>query len=389
MRTYLGYCRSDGSVGIRNHVLVLPTVVCANAVVEEVARRVPQAAPITHPYGCTLDPVANEEMTSILAATAGNPNVFGTVIVALGCETVVAEKVRQRAVAHGRRVELVVIQDEGDTEAAADKASAIARRMVEMSADERRVECGPESLVVGLECGASDAFSGLSANPAVGRASDQLVDMGATVILSEITEFMGAEQIAAAQAADEKVRRDVLDVVARTERELAAIGPGYGFSDITPGNMEGGLTTIEEKSLGCIRKGGSRPIMQVVGYGERPGRHGLIIMDTPGQDIESLTGMMAGGAQMALFTTGRGTPTGSPAAPVIKVVSNTPTFEKMRKNLDINAGGIVDGTRSLDAVAGDIVDFIFEVAGGRLTASEAHGHREFGLRRRGATGCIY
>ncbi len=387
--TFQGYRRPDGQVGVRNHVFVAPTVVCTNAIVDKLARTVDGIATVTHPYGCTLDPVANEEMTKILARFAANPNVHSALFVALGCETVEPARVLEMARKSGKRVELVTVQEEGDTEAAFLKAERIARELLAEAAKQQRETFDVSELIIGLECGASDAFSGLTANPALGLASDMLVDMGATMVISEITEYMGAEHIAAAQAADDEVRAKILATIKKTEDELAEIGPEYGFSDITPGNMEGGLTTIEEKSLGCIRKGGSRPYMEVVGYGERPEKHGLVMMDTTGQDIESLTGIVAGGAHMVVFTTGRGTPTGSAIAPIIKLSSNTRTYTRMRRNIDLNAGGMLDGTAGIEDVAKDIVKYVLEVASGTKVAAELNGHREFGLRRKGATGCIY
>jgi D-galactarate dehydratase / Altronate hydrolase, C terminus. len=234
-------------------------------------------------------------------------------------------------------------------------------------------------LILSIECGGSDTTSGLASNPAVGYASDKLVDMGGTSIFSETTEFIGAEHILARRAVTAEVGQKILNIVKACEDKAKTMGVDMRGGQPTPGNIEGGITTIEEKSLGCIYKGGTKPIQDVLDYGEAPKGKGLYIMDTPGQDIESITGMTAGGSQIVVFTTGRGTPTGSPICPVIKVTGNPWTYENMKDNIDINAGTIVEGDQSLKEVGEIIFNEIVNVANGKLTKAEALGHREFGI----------
>lgn len=223
----------------------------------------------------------------------------------------------------------------------------------------------------------------------MGAAADLLVAAGGTVILSETTEIVGAEQILARRAVDEQTREKLLTIVARTEEQLRGIEEFAGGVYITPGNIEGGLTTLEEKSLGCVHKAGSTPLRQVVGYGERPTRRGLVVMDTPGHDVMSVTGKVAGGAQVVCFTTGRGTPTGNPIAPVIKVCSNSETARRMADNIDVDAGPILSGEESIAAAGRRLFARIVSVARGERTQAEILGHREFaiGTRASGAAGC--
>ena len=222
----------------------------------------------------------------------------------------------------------------------------------------------------------------------MGVASDIHVDHGGTVILSEITEFLGAEMILADRCASPEVRDKLLDLVAWTEQSLASLGSS-SVADITPGNLKGGLTTIEEKSLGCIKKGGSRAVQEVVGYGERPTKRGLVVMDTPGHDIESMTGMAAGGAHLIVFTTGRGTPTGTPICPVIKVSSNTTCYLNMQDNIDLDAGLVLTKKETLDTMGQIIHDEMIQVASGKRTKAELSENREFALRRYGSDCIIY
>ncbi len=385
--TFMGYRNPDGSVGIRNHVVVLPMVICANSVVQQIEKQVPEVIAIPHTHGCTLDPISNQEITAVFGGIGSNPNVAGIILVALGCESVLMDEVAAIIGKTKKPVETLIIQQLGGTTNTIAKGVKLAKALLEGARQREREPIPSSELIVGTECGGSDGYSGLSANPAVGVASDLHVDRGGTVVLSEITEFLGAETIVADRCATPEVRTQLLDLVDWTEQSLARLGSS-NVADITPGNMKGGLTTIEEKSLGCIKKGGSRVVQEVVGYGEIPTKRGLIVMDTPGHDIESMTGITAGGAHLIVFTTGRGTPTGTPICPVIKVSSNTACYLNMQDNIDVDAGLVLSKTETLESMGAIIYGEILEVASGKQTKAELSENREFALRRYGSGGCI-
>lgn len=385
MRTFWGYPRPDGRVGVRNHILALATVVCANEVVKAAERRLPELVAITHQHGCAQGGEDLRQTRRTLLHTATHPNVYGAIIVSLGCETMDSERLAEEVAATGKPCILVGIQEEGGTRAALRKVLEVAEEWLPQAKAQERVEVPLAELMVGLECGGSDACSGISANPAVGVAADLLVAQGATVVLSETTEMIGAEHLLAQRAISPEVRERLLFIVRRVEERARQMGIEPREANPGPGNIKGGITTLEEKSLGCILKGGTTPLMEVVEYAQRPTRKGLVVMDTPGHDIESVTGMVAGGCQVVLFTTGRGSPTGNPIAPVIKIATNSRTFERMQENMDINAGRIVDGTATLEEVGREIFEKTVAVANGELTAAEEWGAREFAITRIGYT----
>lgn len=387
MHKFKGYLREDGSVGIRNHILVLPMVICANSVVEAIGREYPDIITIPHVYGCTFDTISNEEITDVFIGLGNNPNVASVLLVSLGCETINLDEVYEGIKGSGKPVEKVIIQDCGGTVKAIEKSRKIVENFKELAKDTKVVEAPLSDLIVGTECGASDSYSGLSANPVVGYVCDKFVDQGATAILTEVTEFVGAEDILAEQCANEEVAKELLDMVKETEGNLARVGHS-DIVDISPGNIAGGLTTIEEKSLGCIKKGGNSPIQEVLKHGERPTKKGLVAMDAPGHDVESMTAMAAGGAHLIYFTTGRGTPTGFPIVPVIKVSSNTETYMNMNDNIDINTGEVIEGKKSIAQVGEELFDYTLKVVDGEETKSEKLGCKEFAIRRRGVDVCI-
>ncbi len=373
-----GYVRPDGKVGVRNHVLILPTVICSLFTARKIASMFPQVVCIENQHGCCQIGPDLDLTTKVLINTAKNPNVAAVLVVALGCESVPYEKVVKEIEATGKPVELVVIQEEGEIKTI-EKGIRIVREFVEYANSLKRKSVDISSLIVGIECGGSDWTSAIAANPAVGYVANKLIDLGATVIFAETTELIGAEHILAKRAVNEEVAKKLLETVKRVEEKAKSIGVDIRGGQPTRGNIEGGITTIEEKSLGAIYKAGTKPLKGVLDYADSPKERGLYFMDTPGQDIESVVGMVAGGAQIILFTTGLGTPTGNPIAPVIKVTGNPWTYEKMKENIDINAGTIILGEKTIEEVGEEIFNKLIRVANGELTKAEILGHREFGI----------
>lgn len=384
---FLGYRRPDGRVGTRNHLLVVPTVICASVVAERVANAVaPHGAALPHLAGCgQLGPdlrVTHET----LAAYCGHPNVGAVLVVALGCEQVIAQHLADAARAAGKPAAILAIQSEGGTVRTTMRGIEIAESLVAGLEAERRAPCDLDSLILCVKCGGSDYTSGLAANPALGRVADRLVDAGGTAVLGEIAEIMGAEHLLAARSVSPEPAAQLLRIISRVEAEAIALGLDIRGTQPSPGNIRGGLTTIEEKSLGATHKGGERtPLTDVVPYAGRITKRGLTVMDTPGLDVESVTGMVGGGAQVVVFTTGLGTPTGNPIAPVIKITGNAHTARSMADNLDADVSGILDGRETLESAADRLFDEVLDVCSGRNTATERLGHREFAIHRRNPT----
>ncbi len=366
---FIGYSRTDGGVGIRNHVLVMSSVSCANGVVMGIGRELPEVKTITHSEGCGRGPADVGNTIRTLGGLVKHPNVAGALIVGLGCEVIKAQLLAGQAAESGKAIEFIDIQATGGTPKTIARGVQIAQRMLDQASTIRRAEFGFEHLTLAMECGGSDTFSGLTANPSVGVVADWLVEQGGRVILSEITEFLGTEPILKDRCATPEVRDKLLSLLERHSKDVKTqLGPMANLV-IAPGNVEGGLSSIAEKSLGCIQKGGSSRIQEVVDYAEIPSKKGLIVMNTPGSDIFSITGMVAGGAQMVLFTTGRGTPAGFPIAPVVKIASNTRCFEQMPDDMDFNAGRVVDGMTIQESGA-ELTDTVKDVANGKQTKAE-------------------
>lgn len=382
---FLGYRRHDGKVGVRNHVLILPTITCATQAAKQITELVHGTVSFIHQHGCAQVGVDYEQTFRTYVGLGNNPNVYGVVVLGLGCETHQARSVATEIAKTGKRVETVSIQDYGGTLSAIAEGAKKATKLVQEASAQMREWCDFSELIIGTECGGSDACSGLSANPAVGVVSDMIVEKGGTAILAETTELIGAEHLLAQRAKNDKVAKRVYEIIEAMENRSILMGVDIRTGNPSPGNIKGGLSSLEEKSLGAANKAGKSPLNEIIDYAEAPTEKGLVWMDTPGHDIEQLTGMVAGGAQVVLFTSGRGTPTGSPIAPVIKISTNTPMFERMSENMDLDAGTIIDGKETVEEVGKRIFNEIGLVSSGKLTKAEILKQHDFGIWRIGPT----
>ena len=382
---FMGYRRKDGKVGIRNHVLVLATSVCSNKVAEDISRAVEGTTFINNTYGCCQLGVDFTLTRKTIVNTCLHPNVGAVLVVGLGCEGLEPLDIYESIKESGKPVEMLTIQGEKGTLNAYAKGVSIARKFVQEISSIQKECCDISEIILGMECGGSDTTSGLASNPTCGICSDKMVELGGTSILSETTEFIGAEHVVAKRGKTEEISKKILELVCNCEKKAMSLGVDIRGSQPTPGNIVGGLTTIEEKSLGCIHKSGTKEFQGVLDYADIPASHGLFIMDTPGQDIESITGMVAGGAQVIIFTTGRGSPTGNPIAPVIKLTGNKNTFEAMQDNIDFDVSNIILGKESIHDAGERLFEEILHVCNGKITKAEALKHKEFGVLRLAST----
>ncbi|MBR1939045.1 MAG: altronate dehydratase [Spirochaetales bacterium] len=377
---FWGYRRAEGRPGIRNHVLILPSCACGSETSRIVASQVRGAVNIVFNTGCS-DVEANTMMSQkVLTGFALNPNVYGVVIIGLGCEAVGHDKLRDKIKAMTKKpVVSFGIQEEGGTLKTIEKSVRAARIMAQEAGAQQKELFDISELLMGIECGGSDATSGIASNPAVGELSDLLVDQGATTMMSESIEWIGGEHVLAKRAANARIHNEIIEVCRAYEEHLLSAGQDCRAGQPTPGNKTGGLSTLDEKSLGCIRKGGTRPIVEVLEQAVRPTQHGAVVMDTAGYDISSVTSMVAGGCQVVIFTTGRGTPTGNAIVPVLKVTANENTYKKMEDNMDVDLSAIIRGEKTYQEMGAELLNVIHEVANGRLTKAEAYGFSDIAI----------
>lgn len=391
--TFMGYRRENGDVGTRNYVAVIATSNCSSHVTMEIAERLRQVTQETHgvdgviaiPHQEGCGHSQGEDTWQLERTIAGmifHPNVGAVLMVSLGCEVNQISKymgsvqLGQQGFRKGKMIVGLEMQSSGGTRRTIESGVRQVEQLIEHCQKMERTEQPLSGIILGTNCGGSDAFSGISANPALGFCSDLLIRSGGTSVLAEIPECMGAEHLLTRRAIDEATGRKVIDVVNWYQNYLQRFGAKWDDNP-SPGNKAGGITNIAEKSLGAVAKGGTTALTGVYAYAERIDKKGFGLMNTPGYDPVSLTGLAAGGANMIAFTTGRGSGIGFPVVPVIKISSNSRIAAAMEDNIDINAGTIVEGRESIEEVGQQIFEMLRRVASGQRTKSELLGHKEF------------
>jgi altronate dehydratase large subunit len=379
---FMGYQRPKGKVGIRNKIVILPSVVCVNNVAIQVANKVENGIALPHPLGCGQFGPDFNYTSKTLSGLAINPNVYGVVVIGLGCENITSKLLARQVKRSKKPVEFFDVQDvQGGTVAAIDKGVKFAQKMSREAVELKREPFDFSHLVLGLECGGSDSISGITANPAVGIVSDRIVEMGGTSILPEFTEWIGTEHLLIQRAIDENVEEKIRAPLDKFLENTMKIGIDFRGIQPTPGNIAGGLTTIEEKSLGTIAKAGKAPIQGVLEYSETPKGKGLWLMIEQGLDVESMTGLAAAGAQIIIMTTGRGSPTGNPVAPVIKICGNPKSCDYMRCNIDVDASNIITEDKTINDVAETLWNKVINTCNGEQTQAEILGFNDIAIWR--------
>jgi len=389
MRAFQGYARPGGGAGTRNYVAIVSSVNCSASVARLVAERfrtpefrrdfpnVDGVVAFTHKAGCAAGDDSIALLQRTLAGMVRHPNVHGCLLLGLGCETshvhcIVRNHALDRLPPGAPKPVLMTIQDCGGVAKTIEAATAAIRRLLPAANAQRRTALPVSKLILAENCGGSDGNSGLTANPALGAAADELVRYRAAVVLAETPEICGAEERLVSRAANGKVARQLLALVRWWYKHARAHNSTID-NNPSPGNKAGGLTTIWEKSLGAIAKGGRSPLRAVYRYAEQVTASGLCFMDTPGFDPVSMTGLIAGGCNIGVFTTGRGSVFGCKPVPTLKVATNTALFRRMHGDMDLNAGTILDGRETVEQVGRRIVEKIIAVAGGERTKSELAG----------------
>jgi altronate hydrolase len=386
--TFMGYMRESGRAGTRNYLGIVTSVNCSATVARHITAAIEREGllekypnvdgivPIVHGRGCGMSGHGHgyDSLKRLLSGYAGHPNFGGVLLVGLGCEVMQSGEIAKAAgLAASRRFRHLIIQREGGTGKTIKAGIAAVKDMLPLLEADRREPISVSELTMALQCGASDAYSGIAANPALGKAVDLLVENGGTGILSETTEIYGAEHLLTRRAETPEIAAQLLDLIAWWKAHAASTGEGID-NNPSPGNKAGGLTTILEKSLGAQSKGGTTNLVGVYQYGEMIDKRGFVIMDSPGFDPASVTGQVASGANIVCFTTGRGSAFGFKPVPSIKLASSSALFERLNEDMDINCGTVADGLQTLDEKGAEILEHVIAVASGQPTKSEMLGY---------------
>ena len=387
--TFMGFLRSDGRAGVRNEIWIIPTVGCVNDIARKLASdnqdlvggTVDGLYSFSHPYGCSQTGFDHAQTRKLLAALVRHPDAGAVLVLSLGCENLTHGQFTDEIGEYDSdRVKFLTCQEVSDE-------FGEGRKLLEECADYagrfERQEISMEKLVVGMKCGGSDGLSGITANPAAGKVSDMLIRRGASAILTEVPEMFGAEGFLMNRCSSREVFEKAVKML-NGFKDYFLSHDEVVYDNPSPGNKAGGITTLEDKSCGCVQKGGSSPIADVIGYGEQVVTPGLNMLYGPGNDLVSSTALAAAGAQIIMFTTGRGTPFGCPV-PTLKIATNTELFEKKGGWIDFNAGAISDGTKTMDEAAADLFSLVLQTADGKKTKAERNGFRDIAIFKDGVT----
>lgn len=387
--TFMGYKRNDGKFGIRNEIWIIPTVGCVNDIAKTLVNQnqhlvqgtIDGLYTFTHPYGCSQTGEDHAQTRKLLAALAKHPNAGSVLVLSLGCENLTHEQLLEELgeFDHERIKFLICQQVEDEIEA----GNKILQECAAYTGKFKREKATSDKLLIGMKCGGSDGLSGITANPLVGKFSDMLISEGGATILTEVPEMFGAENFLMNRCINKEVFSKASAMLNGFKNYFIRHNEVV-YDNPSPGNKQGGITTLEDKSCGCVQKGGSAPITDVIGYAEQVKTNGLNLLYGPGNDLVSSTALTAAGAQLILFTTGRGTPFGSPA-PTMKIATNSQLANKKKNWIDFNAGDIADGNCTLDEAAHSLMELVLETASGKLTKTEIKGFREIAIFKEGVT----
>lgn len=387
-RFFQGYRRANGKVGVRNEIWIIPTVGCVNSIAEAIEKEaksfihgtIDSIHAFSHPYGCSQMGEDQENTRKILADLVNHPNAGGILVLGLGCENSNIEELKKYIGSYdGKRVKFLNMQD---SENEIEEALALIKELVDCVSMERRVPVSSRELIVGMKCGGSDGLSGVTANPVVGAFSDLLISKGGTTILTEVPEMFGAETLLMNRCKNEEVFQKTVSLINDFKTYFTSHNQTV-YENPSPGNKKGGISTLEDKSLGCIQKSGSAPVSGVLAYGETVKKKGLNLLSAPGNDLVASTALAASGAQIILFTTGRGTPFASPV-PTVKISSNSVLYNKKGNWIDFNCGTLVEGI-NLETLTSELFEYVLMVASGEQVKAEKAGFHDMAIFKQGVT----